>query len=231
MYKAIRALLFLPLLLFLNAEPLLSQEVLRGEVRIDIEPIHGAYVDEVYPLDTQSVYRRALEEAALFYGAMIYGWSFVYEIGEQARGIGEAFELSLLGTIPFGDPGLFATDVKVHDMRLHLWTDYRLNAEQQRRMGLWKSGAVKAAQAIGRGPLGDPVEKADWITLKKSALEDAARSAVRAMLRGTQRNRPKEARGYICLASFPRYWVEAGFWAASARFRVEITEIIPFAAY
>jgi hypothetical protein len=202
-------------------------------VRIDIEPIHGEYVDAVYPLDTQEVYRRALEESALCYGAMIYGWSFDYEIGERARGITGSFELSPLGTVPFGDPGLFATDVRVRDMRLHLWTDYRLSTEQRRRMGMWKSGSVRAAQALGRGPLGYGGEKGkdDWIAVKKTALEDAAREAVRSLLRGSERNRPKEARGYIALSGFPQYWVEAGRWTVSARFRVEITEIIPFAAY
>jgi hypothetical protein len=173
----------------------------------------------------------ALKEAAMFFSAMIYGWSFDYDIGERSRGIAEIFELSPLGTIPFGDPGLFATDAQVRDMRLYLWTDYHLNAEQKRRMGMWKSGTVRTAQAIGHGSLGGPVEATGWITIKKAALEDAARTAVRAMLRGSERNRPKEARGYISLAAFPNYWVEAGQWATSARFRVEMTEIVPFAAY
>jgi hypothetical protein len=217
-------------LLFLTAA-LSAQEVLRGEVRIDIEPIHGAYVEEVYPLDIESVSRRALEESALFYSAIIYGWSFEYDVGERARGIAEAFELTPLGVVSFGDPGLSATDVKVQDMRLHLWTDYRLTAEQQRRLGFWKSGAVRTAQAVGYGPLGNPAEQSDWITIKKAALEDAARLAVRTMLRGSERNRPKEVRGYISLAGFPNYWVDAGQWAVSARFRVDITEIVPFGAY
>lgn len=219
------------LMLLMVSLGLPAQEVLRGEVRVDLEPIHGEYVDEIYPLDTQSAYRRALEESILFYSAMIYGWSFEYDVGERARGIAEAFELSPLGTIPFGDPGLSATDVQVQDMRLHLWTDYRLNGEQKRHIGIWKSGTVRTAQAIGHGPLGDPVKMPDWISLKKEVLEDAARAAVRSMLRGSERNRPKEVRGYISLANFPSYWVEAGRWTASARFRIAITEIVPFAVY
>ncbi|MHB9293620.1 hypothetical protein Holit_02747 [Hollandina sp. SP2] len=210
---------------------LCAQEVLRGEVRVDLEPVYGEYVDGVYPLDAESAYRRALEESALVYSAMIYGWSFEYAIGERARDIAEAFELSPLGTIPFGDPGLFVTDAQVRDMRLYLWTDYRLNEAQKRRMGFWKAGKIQTAQAIGHGPLGDPVAAGDWLSIKHTALEDAARSAVRAMLRGSERNRPKEARGYIGLAGFPVYWMDAGQWTTSARFRVEIKEIIPFGAY
>jgi hypothetical protein len=210
---------------------LYAQEVLRGEVRVDLEPVYARFVDVPYPLDTQTAHRRALEEAALFYSAMIYGWSFYYDIGEKARGIAEVFELTPAGAIAFGDPGLYATDAKVEDHYLHLYTDYRLTEAQKRRVAMWKAGTVLSAQAAGHGPLGGPVEVSGWIALKTAALEDAARAAVRAVLRGSERNRPKEARGFISLAAFPRYWMDGGQWAVSARFRLEITEIVPFAAY
>jgi hypothetical protein len=210
---------------------LTAQEVLRGEVRVDLEPVFALQADVPYPLDAASAHRRALEEAALFFSAMIYGWFFEYDIGERARGIEEHLELTPQGTIPFGDPGLSATDAEVRNMRLYLWTDYRLNPGQMRRMRMWRGGAVRNVQAIGHGPLGGAVEAADWISLKKAALEDAARAAIRAMLRGQERNRPKEVRGYISLSGFPGFWFDAGQWAASGRFRVELTEILPFAAY
>jgi hypothetical protein len=70
-----------------------------------------------------------------------------------------------------------------------------------------------------------------WLDIRSAALKDAARAAVREMLRGSERNRPQEASGFISLASFPRFYVDSGQWAASARFRVQINEIIPFAAY
>ncbi|MDR1948121.1 MAG: hypothetical protein LBQ38_01895 [Spirochaetaceae bacterium] len=212
------------------AEPF-TPEVLRGEVRVDLEPVFARYVDEPYPPDTETTRRRALEESALFYGAMIYGWSFNYDIGERARGIVEELELDPLGELRFGDPGLQATDVRVEDGCFYLLTDYRLTEVQQRRMRMWNAGTTRAIQATGYGPLGGPVEGADWITIKKTALEDAARAGLRAILRGSERNRPKEARGFISLAAFPRYWMEAGQWAVSARFRVTLTELVPFGAY
>jgi hypothetical protein len=225
-----RVLVFCFVILRLNL-PAFAQEVLRGEIQVDLEPVYALYADVPYPLDTQTAHRRALEEAAMFFSAMIYGWSFHYDIGEKARGIDEEMELSPLGTIAFGDPGLFATDAEVRDMRLCLWLDYRLTESQKRRLLMWKSGLVRSAQAIGHGPLGGPVESSDWITIKKTALEDAARAAIRAILRGSERNRPKEARGFISLSAFPGYWIDGGQWAASARFRVDIAEIVPFAAH
>ena len=70
-----------------------------------------------------------------------------------------------------------------------------------------------------------------WLEAKQAALEDAAREAIRAMLRGSERNRPKEARGFISLGAFPSYYIDDGRWAVNARFQAEITGIVPFAAY
>jgi hypothetical protein len=211
-------------------------EVIRGEVWAELEPIYGGYVDPEYPLNTETAARRALEEAALFFSAMIYGWSFHYEIGEAARRIPETFELVPVASIAPGDPGLQTTDMEIRDLRVRLWADYHLSDAQQRRLRTWRTGTIRNAQAVGYGPSGDfaPAESAEtprWLAVRKAALEDAARAAVRAMLRGTERNRPKEAAGFICLASFPHYYVDSGRWAVSARFRVQLTEIIPFAAY
>jgi len=233
--KFLAVFLFFPLLL-----P--AQDVLRGEVKIELMPIYGAYVDSGYPLEKEAAYRRALEEAALFFSAQIYGWSFHYDIGERARGIEEVFELTPLGEIRWGDPGLHVTNAHFqnrdfrftsHQMAdvLTVWFDYRPTPAQARRIEMWKKGNIRTAQAIGYGPLGGPAENSDWITIKKSTLEDSARAAVRAMLQGSERNRPKQASGFICLQTFPSYWMDAGRWAAQARFRVEVTEIIPFAAY
>lgn len=222
---------FFPAFLLVFVLHIPCQEVLRGEVRVDLEPIYARYMDEPHPPDAAAAHRRALEEAAMLYSAMIYGWSFEYEIGEKARGIPEEFVLEPLGTIPFGDPGLRATDAEIREMRLYLWTDYRMTDAQKRRIQMWRTGTVRNVQALGKGPLGGLVEITDWLTIKKTTLEDAARAGVRDMLRGMERNRPKEARGYIALAEFPVYWIDAGYWTVSARFRVELTGLQPFAAY
>jgi hypothetical protein len=218
--------IFLLLPVLLNA-----QEVLRGQVRVEMEPVYGAYVDVNYPLDKDSAYRRALEEAAMFFSAMIYGWSFHYDVGERARGIAEDLSLTPLGTIPWGDPGLFVTHARLENMILSVWMDYRPTDAQRRRIEMWKMGTLRTAQAIGYGPLGGPVEISGWMGIRKTSLEDSARAALRAMLQGSERNRPKEVTGFISLQAFPSYWMDAGRWACSGRFRVEVKELIPFAAY
>jgi len=208
-----------------------AEEVLRGQVRIDREPVYGRVVDVPYPTDADTVRRRALEESAFVYGGIIYGWSFSYDIGEVARKIPEQFEQQALGAIPFGDPRLSATDASVSGSYFFLWTEYRPSAEQLRRLEAWNAGTTRNTQAVGTGSPAGPIDPGDWMEGKRTALEDAARAAVRALLRSSERNRPKQAAGLIALAGFPRYWVDAGRWTVSARFRVQVTEVIPFAAY
>jgi hypothetical protein len=228
------------LLLSLSLAPVQAQEtsppdVLRGEVFIEMEPIYGAFVDPEYPLDNQTAGRRAMEEAALFYSAMIYGWSFHYEVGEKARRIPEKLELVPAASIPSGDPGLRATDLEIKDMQLRLWTDYHMSEAQQRRVQVWRKGSIRGAQALGYCPPLSSAEGSEagtvWLEVRKAALEDAARAALRVMLRGSERNRPKEAKGFISLAAFPRYYMDTGGWTASVRFYVDIVEIVPFAVY
>ena len=203
------------------AIPLSAQEVLRGEVKIELEQIRGFLVEETRALSPAEARMAALEEAARYFGAMIYGWSFYYEVGERARNIEEKLELVPLGTISTNDPRLETTDVQFNGPILYLWADYRPETTQYHRMAKWKAGSVRTAQGYGLSSLEN----------KYAALEDAARAAIRAILQGSERNRPKEASGYISLAAFPQYRLDRGQWAASGRFRVEIIEIQPFATY
>ncbi|MDR2701297.1 MAG: hypothetical protein LBB72_02565 [Spirochaetaceae bacterium] len=206
------------------AFPLSAQEALRGEVKIEMKQVRGFPIEEVQAgviLSIAEARAAAMEEAALYFGAMIYGWSFHYDVGERARNIEEKLELTPLGKVNSGDPRLEITEVQVKDLNLYLWSDYRPDTAQRNRLAKWKAGTVRTAQAYGEGPLED----------RYKALEDAARAAIRAMLRGSERNRPKEVTGFISLAVFPRYWMEKGHWTALGRFRVEIINIQPFAAY
>ncbi|MDR2542719.1 MAG: hypothetical protein LBC80_04625 [Treponema sp.] len=204
--------------------------VIRGEVHVELEPIYAGQIDREYPLDIPTAGRRGLQEIALFFSGMIYGWSFFYEIGERARQIEEVLELEALGTIPDGDPALRVTDTSIRGSQLVIWADYHLSSVQQSRMQIWRSGNVRSAQGIGFGPtyLG---EYTSWLAIRKLALEDAARAAIRAILQNSERNRPKEASGFISLASFPRFFIQGGRWVVSARFRVQVNEIVPFAVH
>ncbi|MDR2176941.1 MAG: hypothetical protein LBP20_02735 [Treponema sp.] len=260
-FPGLSALIFAALLIPLPGYPVRAEnfypgrdiEVLRGELRIDTEPIYGGFIDPEYPLQPETLRRRALEEAAAAFSAMIYGWSFQYDVGEKARGIEENFSLSPLGLIPWGDQNLHVTDGEIRDQQFCLWADYRLDENQKRRAAMWRSGRLLSVKAQGRGPWGTPLpqeagapetgpgaqDAADnagagsrvWLNYRRQALEDAARAAVRSALQGGERNRPKEVKGFIALAAFPVFGINSGRWLVSAHFRIDITAIIPFAVY
>jgi hypothetical protein len=223
--------------------------VLRGEVRINLEfwlpgaaRVGPAGWDQP-PDETEEppaaigaewedqVRRAALEETAYIYGAMIYGWSFHYDIGEQARGLGEELSLEALGTVEWGDPRLVVTDAQVEGMGYSLWSDYRPSPIQERRLTQWRSGTVRPIQGRGRGPSGEFGDGKGGLAVRTIALEDAARTALRSMLRGSERNRPKSAEGRIALAAFPIYGWTGSRLSVTARFLVELTDLTPFAAY
>ncbi|MDR0455890.1 MAG: hypothetical protein LBH20_04300 [Treponema sp.] len=213
-------------------DPGYSPEVIRGEVWVELAPIYGNRPDIEYPLSRETAGRRALQEAALYFSGMIYGWSFHYDIGEKARGITEDFDIfEPMGEIRWGDPCLSVTEIENRDTQLRIWTDYRMSEVQQKRMQVWRAGTIRNAQGMGYCPLTGPSPDSGWQDIRNAVLKDAARVAIRAMLRGSERNRPKEAAGFISLASFPRFFIDSGQWAVSARFRVQVNEIVPFAVY
>jgi hypothetical protein len=209
-----------------------NPEVIRGEVWVELEPIYGDRPDVEYPVSKDTASKRALQDAILFFSGMIYGWSFHYDIGERARNIAEDFDVfEPIGEIPWGDPNLNITEVETRNQKMRVWADYQLSANQQKRMQTWRMDMIRNAQGIGYCPIQGPSPGSGWQDIQNTLLKDAARAAVRTMLRGSERNRPKEATGIICLASFPRFFIASGQWVADARFRVQINEIIPFAAY
>jgi hypothetical protein len=212
-------------------DPGFYPDTMRGEIWVEREPIYGDRPDSEYPLSMEAAGKRALQEAALLYAALIYGWSFHYDVGEKARGIPEEFSFDPMGEIHWGDPRLTVTEVETRGSHVRVWTDYRMSDLQTKRIQMWRTGTVRNAQAIGYCPITGPSPDSGWLEIRNAVMKDAARAAIRNILQRSERNRPKEAVGFISLASFPRFYVDSGQWTAAVRFRVQINEIIPFAAH
>jgi len=208
--------------LFVFAVPASAEETLRGRFRVELEPVSSLKPGDPYPLDADTAYRYALEEAARVFSGMIYGWNYQYEIGDKSRKIDETFNATALGSIPFGDPRMRSTDAEVEGSFFFLWAEYRLDEAQQRAFSVVRTGDAKNAQGVGSAPVSAGAAG------RAAALEDAARQAVRSILRGGERNRPKEARGTVVLTEVPRIWVDEGRFQCSARFRVGVKEIVPY---
>jgi len=199
-----------------------AQETLRGRFDIELEPVSAMEAGVPYPLDAATARRRALEEAARVFAGMIYGWNYDYSIGDRSRAVDEWFELEAQGAIAFGDPRLSVTEAETQDSSFRIWAEYRLDEAQLRAFAVGREGSARLAQGTGSAPLSKGPAG------KKAALDDAARIAVRSVLVGSERNRPKESFGTAILVDVPRYWVDEGRYMCSARFRVAVKEIVPY---
>jgi hypothetical protein len=216
-----------------------AQEVLRGEVVEELEPLWAVYLGEKSPLDNETVSRWALEDSAEAFSAMIYGWYFEYVPGEKARGIREHIELKKQGEIVYGDSALRVSDTKVLNGALRMCSDYELSPEQSYRVRGWKGAMTVGVNATGHSPLqGLPISDTqadaqtyERKTLKFAALEDAASLAIRSYMRTQTKLRPRLICGYIALSQFPDFNIVNGMWASRARFRLQISEVVSFAAY
>ena len=230
------ALIVAALFLFARVSPpALAQNAaaptLRGAVYVELDAPYLLPLGISSPVDRAAAAAWALEDSAAAFSALIYGWNFEYEPGERARELRERVLLTPLGRVEPADPRLQITEAAVRDGLYELWADYQLTGEQQYRLRAWHSADTRETAATGYAPLAGNEGTTERTEIKAAALEDAVKKALRAQLRAQERNRPRLVRGSIALARFPLYRLFHGNWAAQARFRVRITEIVPFPAY
>jgi hypothetical protein len=98
-------------------------------------------------------------------------------------------------------------------------------------MSAWKASNTIGVNATGYASLQGDAGTNERKMIKFSALEDAAKKAIRAYLRSNNKNRPSTTKGYISLAQFPAFHIANGKWAANARFRLQLTSVTPFSVY
>jgi hypothetical protein len=213
------------------AVPAFSQDVLRGEISGEMEPVYAVFLGLPSPLDNATAVLWALEDSAAAFSGMIYGWAFEYEPGERARNISENIELRPLGTIQSGDERLKVSDARVKNDMFYMWSDYELSSEQAYRIAAWNSQNTIGVNATGYAPLQGKPGITERKEIKFSALEEAACQSIRSQLRTRVKNRPRIIKGNIALSHFPLYRIVEGKWAATARFRLEVTEVVPFSVY
>jgi hypothetical protein len=215
--------------LLLDVQTGYTQEALRGMVMVNSEPVWETLADEAgsaqrgkYPLSRRDTRLAALAAAIGYFSGMIYGWEYEYAVGEKARNVEDGFEWTLLGELPFADVRMTPADSVQEGTIYRLWSDYDLDTAQTARRGAWMGGQLRSMHARGRAGLDEE---------QHDALRDAAKQAVRSLVRGIERERPRTIRGRIALAKFPFITIADGEWTASAQFFVEIREIEKYQGY
>ncbi|MDR2864082.1 MAG: hypothetical protein LBV68_00545 [Spirochaetaceae bacterium] len=227
--NAIRRFFYCTALIF--SIPLSAQNVLRGEISEELEPVYAVFLGIPSPIDNKTAILWALEDSAAAFAGMIYGWNFEYEPGERSRNIPETLDLNSLGAIQFGDRRMSISDTRVENDMFYLSSDYTLSPEQEYRIKAWNASTTVGINTIGYASLQGNPGITDRRMIKFSALEDAVKKAIRSYFRSIVKNRPRAIKGYIALSQFPSFRIAHGQWAATARFRLQMSEIVPFSVY
>jgi hypothetical protein len=232
---------FCALTLFLQVDA--AAQMLRGSVEVEREQVYAVDAGVPYPLDGAGVKRIALENAAALFGAMIYGWDFEYCPGDKARGTSEYIILTPQGHIDAADKRLSPGEAAVKNGIYTLWANYEMSAAQARRFSSHKTVSIqtdalaggsfpRTVNTKGRAPLDGPCFVTEDGITTSPVLEDAAKNAVRGILRASERNKPRLVRGALFLdGGFPLFTISQGSWTCSAAFLVTVTELLTYSAY
>jgi hypothetical protein len=215
--------------LLLVAQTGYAGEALRGMVTVDAEPVWVALPGDEsfeqqgeYPLSQRNTRLSALTAAIGYFSGMIYGWEFEYAVGEKTRNVAEIFDWTPLGELPFGDVRMTPDNAAQQRSIYRLWADYEMDPVQTARRGAWLGGQLRTLRARGRAGLDED---------QQTALRNAAKQAVRSLVRGMERERPRIVRGRIALVKFPVITIADGEWTATAQFFIDIQDIEKYRGY
>lgn len=201
------------------AAKLAAEEVFSTRVHIDAEPMWAAALGLPYPLDGPALVAAAREEARRAFSAMIYGWSFEWIPANAGRGITEELILEPFGEVSAGLERLRLVSTEHRGSRYAFYVEYAPDEHEARRHLAWQSASFVTVHGSGAMAL-SASQDAKW-----QALEDAARSAIMALVQSRERTRPRRVFGSISLESPPRIWIASGQWRVQARFRIGIETI------
>lgn len=215
-------------LLFLAAAGLFaasqSSRQISGEFWTTLQPLLAEI--ERPPVD-QKLVTDLFELARQVFSAMIYGYKFTYTPSDSARRVKEAFDIKLLGEIPFGDPDLRVIDTRVSepDLRFYVRLRYFPKDFELNRQDNWNKINLPTAGGTGQALAETKLESS------LQALQQAVKEAARNYLRPRDYNKPKAIRGEVLLRKVPQFQIVAGYWVCKAEFLIRIVEVESYLAF
>lgn len=203
--------------------------VLRAEFWAESEPVEvlpsvisDAAPRAVFPEETA---RALLEEARRVFAGMIWGFEFRYVPYDKARGVAEELEILPLGEIPWGDPRLESSQMRLTGTQLRAYLEYRPDSFAAARKSSWGDATYQTVQGRGAAPLAGGRES------RGVAVDQAAKEAIRELLRPVVKNKPREVRGVFAYDKPPRIVIVGGSYTATVRIRTRIVEVRGYSVY
>lgn len=203
--------------------------VLRAEFWAESEPVEilPALITDTAPnvVVSDEVHRSLLDEGRYIFAGMIWGFEFRYVPYDKARGVAEELEILPLEEIPWGDPRLGIGQTRLTGTQLRAYLEYRPDPTAAARRAAWGQATYHSAQGRGSAPLSGGREA------RKAALDQAAKEALRELLRPVEKNKPREIRGVFAYDASPRIVITGGTYTAILRIRVKVAEVRRYTVY
>ncbi|HAE21455.1 MAG TPA: hypothetical protein DCG47_03905 [Spirochaetaceae bacterium] len=238
-------------LLIVTAFPGSAQDrdiVLRGEFPVDLEtpptiaPFSGL-IDPAYrpALPDGEAARALLEEARWVFGAMVWGFDYVYTPSDRARSIADLFEIKPRSELAWGSSSFRVLSTRLEGTVVHALVEWNPGAGERSEYQSWRgarftSGQGRASVKLSSEPArllraGDGGPLPLYVAQRREAMTEAAKEALRAYLRGIEYNKPREVRGSFAFADQPRLVLRAGAWVATVRILISVDEVLGYGAY
>lgn len=211
-------------LLLASAPLIVAQTVPTGRLEVEVwqalDPIPPNAVERD-PVSVADFLKGGLEEARRWFSGIIYGYAFLYEPLDLARGVEEVMELKPLGEIPWGDPRLKFAGHRVEDRegKIFLKFTYDMNRSQLQAMQAGRRQDFKPTGGKGGVPEQFKPENR-W-----QALEAAVREGIRTWLRPREYNKPRRVTGEVVLRNPPQISHNSGQVWAQVNFYLKVTEV------
>ena len=193
------------------------------DVWCDMEPL--VFEGGEYPLSTESAARRLLEEARIFFSAMIYGYSFAYTPSDRSRNVAEAFSLTPLAEIVWGDPSMTVLYTRRSGSLLHGRVEYRLADFQQDRRRAWSSNTLPTTAGRGEETL------LEGAAAKIASFESSIKQAIREYVSRRVYNKPKSIEGEVLLWESPQTIVKAGAYSTASRIKLFVSDLQAYTVF
>jgi hypothetical protein len=200
-----------------------GRDPLRAEFWMELADPPGLSASSPAVVDNAAT--RLVEEAAFVFSGQLWGFSFDWTPSDRARKIAESFDLLSARKIERGDPRLIPEASRVEEGRLLAYVSWRASPGELALLASYAREPWKNAQGLGRGDYGRGLEG------RRLAYEEAARAAIRELLRSLEPNKPRRVRGRLVLSAVPRIAVVDGAYLVQARFRIEVTEIYRYEVF
>jgi hypothetical protein len=193
--------------------------VLQGDLWLPFEAIAPGELEKRTPDNAKL--DALLEEMRTVFSGMIYGWSFTYKPSDKARQAPEVLDVKSVFEIQKGSRRVEVAQTRF-DAKTSILTvtfRYRMADFEAGRRQSWASFNLDQAAGTGYAPAVDRLES------RLSALSQALKEAIRALLRPKVLNKPQEIKGEALLRQVPLYSLEAGRYRCLATFQIRILSI------